>query len=58
MKILKKSCEFSEQLEIEFNIEFTSVQRFGKQYRKNSRPIEAKFIYEQDLRCVLKCTKN
>ena len=28
----------AEQLEIEFNIEFTSVHRFDKQYMKNSRP--------------------
>ena len=48
----------AEQLEIESNIEFTSVQRFGKQKKKNSRPIVAKFIYEQDLLCVLKCAKN
>ena len=48
----------AEQLEIEFNIEFTSVHRFGKQNRKNSRPIVAKFVYEQDLHCVLKCVKK
>lgn len=42
------------ELEIESNIEFDNVHRFGRFYRGKDRPIVARFLYHGDLVHVLK----
>lgn len=45
-------------LDIDHQVEFTSVHRFGKKNKKRARPIVAKFIYQCDLDQVLKSAKK
>ena len=42
------------ELRIDHYIEFGNVHRFGKPGRNGARPIVARFIYYNDLQCVLK----
>ena len=42
------------ELRIDHYIEFGNVHRFGKPGRNGTRPIVARFIYYNDLQCVLK----
>ncbi|XP_062572580.1 putative leucine-rich repeat-containing protein DDB_G0290503 [Saccostrea cucullata] len=45
----------AEELDIDYDIEFTVVHRFGQKNNKRNRPIVAKFIYQRDLDYVLQC---
>ncbi|VDI47084.1 Hypothetical predicted protein [Mytilus galloprovincialis] len=43
-----------EELQIEHHIEFGNVHRFGKIGMNRAKPIVARFLYRQDLECVLR----
>ena len=55
MKTENKLRDFiRHELRIDHYIEFGNVHRFGKPGRNGARPIVARFIYYNDLQCVLK----
>lgn len=43
-----------QELEIENNIKFNNVHRFGRFYTEKDRPIVSRFLYHGDLEHVLK----